>query len=182
MDSLEQEGLMENTNIILTSDHGEMFERGISEHVTPTLFDPLARIPLAIHFAGQENREDVHIPTSAVDILPTVSSMVGLDSPQWSDGRVLPATSDQNYQDDRNVFIMDAKSNPKHGPIIKGTIAMVRDRYKLIYYRGYDGFDNEFEMYDLVNDPEEMDDLYSESNSVAGDLRVELLSAVDEIN
>ncbi|MFN2127945.1 MAG: sulfatase, partial [Anaerolineales bacterium] len=40
VDSLEQQGFMENTNIIFTSDHGEMFERGISEHVTPTLFDP----------------------------------------------------------------------------------------------------------------------------------------------
>lgn len=95
---------------------------------------------------------------------------------------MLPATSDHNNIGDRNVFIMDAKSNPKKGPIIKGTIAMVKDRYKLIHYKGYDGFDNEFEMYDLINDPEELDDLYSESNSLSGDLKVELFSALDEIN
>jgi arylsulfatase A-like enzyme len=182
IDSLEQQGILQNTNIIVTSDHGEMFERGIAEHVSPTLFEPLARVPLVIHHASQENREDVHIPTSAVDVLPTISAMVGQDPPQWSDGIVLPATSDHNNIGDRNVFIMDAKSNPKKGPIIKGTIAMVKDRYKLIHYKGYDGFDNEFEMYDLINDPEELDDLYSESNSLSGDLKVELFSALDEIN
>ena len=181
VDSLEQQGFMENTNIIFTSDHGEMFERGISEHVTPTLFDPLSHIPLVIHYAGQENREDIHTPTSAADVLPTVSTMVGQEPPEWSDGRVLPRTSDQKTEGDRNIFIMDAKSNPKNGPIVKGTIAMVRDNHKLIYYRGYDGFDNEYEMYDLVNDPEEMEDLYSESNTLAGDLRVELLSRLDEV-
>lgn len=181
IDSLEQQGFLENTNIIFTSDHGEMFERGISEHVTPTLFDPLSHIPLVIHYAGQENREDIHTPTSAVDLLPTVSTMVGQEPPEWSDGQVLPKTSDQKMDSDRNIFIMDAKSNPKNGPIVKGTIAMVRDNHKLIYYRGYDGFDNEYEMYDLVNDPEEMEDLYSESNTLAGDLRVELLSSLDEI-
>jgi len=182
IDSLEQQGMLQNTNILVTSDHGEMFERGIGEHVTPTLFEPLARVPLVIHHAGQENREDVHIPTSAVDVLPTVSAMVGQDPPQWSDGKVLPGTSDQNNKGDRNVFIMDAKSNPKHGPIIKGTIAMVKDRYKLIYYTGYDGFDNEFEMYDLINDPEELDDLYSESSTIAAELKAELHAKLNQVN
>ena len=77
---------------------------------------------------------------------------------------------------------MDAKSNPKSAPFKEGTVAMVKDRYKLIYYTGYDGFDNEFEMYDLINDPEEMENLYSESNTLAGDLKVELLDAVEEAN
>jgi hypothetical protein len=59
---------------------------------------------------------------------------------------------------------------------------MVKDNYKLIYYLGYDGFDNEYEMYDLINDPEELDNLFSKSNTLAGDLKVELLAAVDEAN
>jgi hypothetical protein len=37
-------------------------------------------------------------------------------------------------------------------------------------------------MYDLINDPEELDNLFSKSNTLAGDLKVELLAAVDEAN
>jgi arylsulfatase A-like enzyme len=182
VNSLEQKGMLKNTNIIFTSDHGEMFERGILEHITPTLFEPIAHVPLVIHHAGQENREDVEIPTSAVDILPTINSMAGNEAIDWSEGTPLPSTSESATESERNIFTMDAKSNPKSAPFKEGTVAMVKDRYKLIYYTGYDGFDNEFEMYDLINDPEEMENLYSESNTLAGDLKVELLDAVEEAN
>lgn len=182
IDSLELHGILENTHIIVTSDHGEMFERGILEHITPTLFEPIARVPLVIHHAGQSKREDINIPTSAVDVLPTVNAMVEQEAVTWSDGVPLPKTSSEATVDERNIFIMDAKSNPKNAPFTKGSVAMVKDKYKLIYYTGYDGFDDQFEMYDLINDPEELDDLYSESNTLAGDLKVELLTAVDEAN
>jgi len=182
IDSLEQQGILQNTNIIVTSDHGEMFERGILEHITPTLFEPIARVPLVIHHPGQTKREDINIPTSAVDILPTVNAMVGQEVVTWSEGVALPKTSSESTVDERNVFIMDAKSNPKNAPFTKGSVAMVKDNYKLIYYTGYDEFNDQFEMYDLINDLEELDDLYSESNTLAGDLKVELLTALDEAN
>jgi len=86
IESLELQGVLENTHIIVTSDHGEMFERGILEHITPTLFEPIARVPLVIHRPGQEKREDVYTLTSAVDLLPTVNSIMGQSPPEWSDG------------------------------------------------------------------------------------------------
>jgi len=182
IESLELQGVLENTHIIVTSDHGEMFERGILEHITPTLFEPIARVPLVIHRPGQEKREDVYTLTSAVDLLPTVNSIMGQSPPEWSDGEVLPTFTNHGVETERSVFVMDGKSNQKNGPFNKGTIAMVKDNYKLIYYLGYDGFDNEYEMYDLINDPEELDNLFSKSNTLAGDLKVELLAAVDEAN
>ena len=182
INSLEQQGMLQNTNIIFTSDHGEMFERGILEHITPTLFEPIARVPLVVHHAGQTNREDINIPTSAVDVLPTINNLVGKEPVKWSDGIVLPKTSSDQKFNERNIFIMDAKSNPKNAPFSEGTVALVKDRHKLIYYAGYEGLDDEFEMYDLTNDPEELDNLYSQSNTLAGDLKVELLAALDEAN
>ena len=182
IDTLEQQGLMQNTHIIVTSDHGEMFERGILEHITPTLFEPIARVPLVIHHAGQTKREDINIPTSAVDVLPTVNNMAKKEPVMWSDGIVLPKTSSDQTPAERNIFIMDAKSNPKNAPLTMGSVAMIRDKHKLIYYLGHDGLDNWFEMYEVINDPEELDNLYSASNTLAGDLKVELLAAIDEAN
>ena len=176
---MREEGLLENTVLVLTSDHGEMFERGILEHITPTLYEPISRVPLVISRPGQKERIDVNTPTSCTDILPTMLHAAGKPIPDWTDGSILPTFSNEAVDTERSIFTIEAKSNPKPSPLSKGTVAMVKDRYKLIHYFGYDGFDDQYEMYDLVNDPEELDDLYSASNTLAGDLKVELLAAIE---
>jgi hypothetical protein len=55
-------------------------------------------------------------------------------------------------------------------------------RHHLIHYFGYDGFENEYELYDWVNDPEEMEDLYLSRKSVAADLQSELEEKLKEVN
>ncbi len=55
-DSLGASGLLENTWVVLTSDHGEMFERGISAHSTDALYEPVIRIPLMIFEPGRDPR------------------------------------------------------------------------------------------------------------------------------
>ena len=37
-------------------------------------------------------------------------------------------------------------------------------------------------MYDLINEPEELDDLYSETNTIAGEMKAELQSKLDQVN
>ncbi len=182
VDFMRQNGLLDNTILVLTSDHGEMFERGILEHITPTLYEPITRVPLIISKPGQNERIEVNTPTSCTDLLPTLMHAAGKPIPEWTDGQVLPTFIEDEIDTERSVFTVEAKSNPKPSPLGKGTVAMVKDRYKLVHYFGYDGFDDQFEMYDLTNDPEELDNLYSESNTLAGDLKVELLAAVDEAN
>ena len=61
----EESGLLENTYLVLTADHGELFERGFVGHSTETFFDPIARIPLVIFEPGQQTRKDVYQSTSA---------------------------------------------------------------------------------------------------------------------
>jgi hypothetical protein len=86
---LDESGLRENSYIIITSDHGEMFERGEQGHWTPLVFDPLIRVPLIVSRPGQQNREDVYTNTSSVDILPTLAHLTGIPFPPWSEGQVL---------------------------------------------------------------------------------------------
>jgi arylsulfatase A-like enzyme len=182
VDYLGQSGMLENTILVLTSDHGEMFERGILEHITPTLFEPITRVPLVISKPGQTERVDVNTPTSCVDLLPSLLHASGKVVPEWTDGQILPTFGRDEVDSERSIFTIEAKSNPKNSPLRKGTIAMVKDRYKLIHYFGYDDFDDQYEMYDLINDPQELDDLYSESNSLAGELKMVLQSEVDKVN
>lgn len=182
VDFMRDRGLLENTYLILTSDHGEMFERGILEHVTPTLFEPIIRVPLIVHKPGQESRQDVDVPTSCVDLVPTIAQVTGQPAPGWTEGQVLPTMSDAPLASDRAVFSVEAKQNRKMAPLRKVTIALVKGDHKLVGYFGYGKGDPQYELYDIAADPEELIDLYSESSPVAAELRGELLAKLDAVN
>jgi arylsulfatase A-like enzyme len=180
LDFFELEGIMENSWVIFTSDHGEMFERGIWKHFTEVSFDPLIRVPLLISQPGQENRQDIHNPTSCVDILPTLLHITGQEIPEWCEGDILPPY--QNNEDMRSVFFLDSKQSQKNKPINKGTMSLIKQQYKLSYYFGYSGFDQEFELYDIVNDPQEMNNIFKTNKPIASLMRDEIKAKLEEVN
>ena len=173
LDSWEAAGVFENSYVIITSDHGEIFERGETRHTTPLLFDPLVHIPLLISAPGQKTRRDVYAPTNAVDILPTLMHLTGKTIPARTEGKPLPGLG--GVEDfERSTFTIEAKTNPALAPLKKATVAMKKGSYKLIYYTGYEAEDS-FELYDLEADIEELRDLYPAKPAIAGKMREELL-------
>ena len=175
LDNLEAQGILENTHIILTSDHGELFERGIRGHVTLTLYEGLNHLPLLIHKPGQQSREDVFQRTTAADILPTLMQITGQPVPDWCEGAVLPTFGGAEAPDDRFVYTVEAKSNPKYAALTEATVAMYQDDMKLIRYFGYadDGQDR-YELYNLNDDPEELNNIYESEKGLADDLTTAL--------
>jgi arylsulfatase A-like enzyme len=185
-DTLYENGLLENTYLIVTADHGELFERGILRHLTPVLYEPLIRVPLIIFSPGQNTRKDVWVPTSSVDLVPTLLHIMGQQIPASCEGQILPGFDDNslNYSDrsDRSIFALEAKSNPKQAAINNGTLALVKGNHKLIHYFGYEGFEDEYEFYDLKNDPEEMNDLYPSRTKLVAKFKHELNQKLAEVN
>ncbi len=179
-DFMEENGFDENTIVIFSSDHGEMFERKIWGHGGPTLYEPVIRIPLLISLPHQTSRYDVYTPTSNVDILPTLFHLTKHPIPDWTEGLILPPFTNEPHSSERSLFAIEAKSNPKTGPLRKATVAMIKGKYKLIHYRGYKGFDNEYELYDLDEDPEELQNLYPIRVEIAAAMRQELLATIEE--
>jgi arylsulfatase A-like enzyme len=169
MDMLEAQGLMEDTYIVVTSDHGELFERGIRGHVTLTLYDPLTHVPLLIHGPGQTTRQDVFTRTSGADFLPTFLQWTGQPVPAHVEGQVMPPYAEGGAGDGRDIYAMEAKSNPKFGPLQKVTVTLHRDEFKIVGYFGYN-VEDQFELYNLQEDPEELVDLYPQGGSIARDL------------
>jgi arylsulfatase len=53
LSSLKEKGLFNDSIIIVSADHGQMFERGFYGHGGPYLYQSLANVPLVIHFPGQ---------------------------------------------------------------------------------------------------------------------------------
>ena len=177
---MQAEGLYDNTIVVFTSDHGEMFERKIWRHETPTLFQPIINVPLLISIPGQTTRQDVYTPTSCVDILPTLLQLTGRSIPSWIEGLVLPPYVKKEHASDRSIFMVEAKSNAKWAPLRKATVAMIKDDFKLIHYRGYEGYDGVYELYNLREDPEELDNLYATQPTIAAELQQELIAKIEE--
>ncbi|MFC1879836.1 sulfatase [Chloroflexota bacterium] len=181
-DFMQREGLLDNTIVVLTSDHGEMFERGIWAHNTPTMYQPILNVPLIIWRPETNQRVDIYEPTSCIDLLPTLQYLSGGQIPQWSQGRSLPGFSEEFKISDRAIFAIEAKENPKYAPLKKATFVVIKGQYKLIHYIGYREYDGHYELYDLEQDPEELNNIYSPANPIAVDLQYELdkhLSSVE---
>jgi arylsulfatase A-like enzyme len=182
VDFMEREGILDNTWVIFTSDHGELFEREIWKHTTRVLYEPVVQVPLLISRPGQEIREDVHSPTSTVDLLPTLMHVTGRAVPDWCEGEVLPPFGTQSPNSERSIFVVEGKSNPKISPIVKATLAMIKGRYKVIKYIGYEKLQGRFEVYDLLDDPEELNDLVKSSHPIVPNLTEELDQKIAQVN
>jgi arylsulfatase A-like enzyme len=180
LDTMEEAGIFENSYIVVTSDHGEMFERGQKEHATVLLYDPVVHIPLMISGPKQETRRDVYAPTHAVDLLPTLLQLAGKPVPSWGEGNLLPGLGGVEDMQ-RNHFAVEAKDSPAFQPLKKATIAMQKGNYKLIYYTGYE-LEDTFELYDLNADIEELNDLYPAQPAIAGQMKEELLDSLCDAN
>ncbi len=170
-DLLSQNGLLDNTWVVFTSDHGEMFERDILGHLTPVLYQPVIHIPLVIFPPGQPDRQDIFATTSAVDILPTLASVTGHPIPAWSEGSLLPPFAPQSGAVP-DAFALQVEGADARGNITQATATVIRDRQKLIHYFGYEELSGEelIEFYDLEVDPQELTDLYPSRPALASQL------------
>jgi len=158
LDMLRDGNSLDDTLVVITSDHGELFERGLTGHLNSTLYQDLIRVPLLISFPGQSERHDVFSTTSCVDLLPSILEFSGLEVPGFVQGEVLPGFGPTRADNNRGIFAMDAKFSSKKDPTRVYTMAMIEGRYKLVSYQGY-AAEMDDELYDLENDPEEMENL-----------------------
>ncbi len=183
-DLLEKSGQLENTILVLTSDHGEMFERGIAMHDTNALYEPVLRIPLLIFEPGVNKRTDVYQPTSAVDLLPTLAHLSGLPSPQWTEGFLLPPYLPVNSPAPRSIYAVRAYESEMTDALTQASIVLVKGRYKLHYYFGYaeiNGGDL-INLFDVQDDPAEMNDLSQSLKDIAEEMLQELKFSLAESN
>lgn len=180
IDRLNESGAIDNSFVVITSDHGQSFERGLELHFTRLLYEPLIHIPLLISAPGQNTRRDIYSPTNNVDILPTLLHLSGRSVPNWTEGALLPKLGGAEDMD-RSLFTVEAKENIAFAPITRATVALIKAGYKLIYYIGYEAEDS-FELYDLENDYEELNDLHPARPAISKVMKDELLEKLNTVN
>jgi arylsulfatase A-like enzyme len=184
-DYLESSGVLDDTWVVLTADHGELFERGIRGHTSPLLYQPVVRIPLMIFEPGRTSRSDVYASTSAVDVLPTLLHVTGEPPPAWTEGTLLPPFSATEPQPERAIYSLNAKSNDPATPLTHATAMIVSGSHKLVYFFGYKELGKgveRVELYDIESDPEELNDLYAKQKDTGANLLHQLKEKLKEVN
>ena len=180
-DYLKESGLTESSYIFITSDHGDLFERGELGHWTKMIYDPVIHVPLIVLSPGQNTRQDVNTLTSNVDLLPTIVHLTGNPIPAWTEGKLLPNLGGEIEQG-RSVFSIDAKMNSSFGPLKNYSMSLTRNNHRLTYYSYPKDTYEKYEFFDLDNDPQELIDLYPSQPSLAREMQEEVLQKVIEVN
>ncbi len=181
LDFMEHEGILDRNYVVLTSDHGDLYERGVLGHTNEYLYEPLIRIPLIISGPGQTSQVDIHTPTSSVDVLPTLLALTGRPVPDAIEGQLLPGLGG-NEDPERSIFSIDSKGTAVYGPIRTATFSLRKGQYKLIGYYGYEDYEDIYELFDLKNDPGEIENLTATKPEIFSALRAELDAKLREIN
>lgn len=76
---MKEQGIYDDTMIIVTSDHGELFgEDGLFYHALSTRQE-LLHVPLIVKEPNQEEGEVVEEPVSLIDLYPTILEKAGID-------------------------------------------------------------------------------------------------------
>ncbi len=183
-DALESSGLLEKSWVVLTSDHGEMFERGILGHITEVLYQPVIRVPLLIFEPGRAVGMDISTHTSAVDVLPTLAHVTGHPIPDWTEGQLLPPYNSASPDPNRNIYVMRARGNDPKEPLTHASTTLIKGDYKVHYYFGYEerAVNELVKLYNIQSDPEELVDLYPTQKDIGDQLLSELKSKLAEVN
>ena len=165
VDSLDKQGILDETLIIVTSDHGEnLGDHGMVDHLL-SMYETTIRVPLIMRHpaffpAGGQRQELV----SLIDIVPTVLHICGLEE-QYPD---ITARSLAHPNPIVREFVIAENDRPMNGielmrknypefdiEKIDGRMQMLRtDQYKLIEHG-----DGRLQVFDLAADPQELHDL-----------------------
>jgi hypothetical protein len=85
--ALEVNGLLRNSIIIMTADHGEEFmENGYFGHDGESSSDRLLHVPLFFYCPDLIKAKPISTPVSTIDILPTLCDILAIDIPDTCRG------------------------------------------------------------------------------------------------
>ena len=155
LDVLGKRGMLENTYIIFTSDHGEMLgDHGLYTKWVP--YEPSLRVPLMVAGPGIEGGRVSEALVELIDVNPTICELAGLHPQENIDARSLGAVL-RGESDDHRVDIVSALRNFR-------CIRTVRHKF-------IDNYNDIPELYDLEADPDELDNIADDDPETVRRLR-----------
>ncbi len=128
---LKSKGCLENTIVVILSDHGESFgEHGTFRH--RDIYNSNIHVPLMIRLPSKV-RGIFRKPVMLVDMVPTLLDLLGIEIEGNFDGRNL-------FDPGRRKWVVSFQD------IEDGELCVIDNGYKLIRFKDH------YELYDIVND------------------------------
>ena len=166
LQSLETQGILDDTIVLFWSDHGEFLGDFGVTHKMPAFFECLVRVPMVLW--DPTGKVDRGVNTNIVELMDgmaTVLDLCGLPQPEGSHARpILPGKSPRTEAFADAGLLVQQPQHPIEGLRMKGAQeptafgpgAMLRtDDWKLCLYA-----DDLGELYDIANDPYEMSNCF----------------------
>ena len=144
---LREEGLLDDTILCFTCDHGDMLGNH-GQYAKGLFYDDSANIPLILVPAADDSRVGHHRVDGRLaeirDVMPTLLDLAGVPIPETVEGISLASDGQrehlygEHYEDDE-----------------RATRMLRSERHKLIYYP----LGNRVQLFDMQEDPDELRDL-----------------------
>ena len=151
---LKELGLYDSTLIIITADHGELLgEHGERTHAY-FIYQGAIKVPLIFKVPGQNTPQKIKPIAGLIDIVPTVCSLLGIETPKSVQGIDLsPSFNGQASQAPDRYLYCESLWATRYGA--NPLLGIANDRFKYIQT-------TRPELYDLIEDPAEFENLVEE--------------------
>jgi choline-sulfatase len=169
---LKQKGLYQRTLIVLSGDHGE----GLGEHGEQThgffIYNSTLHVPLIMHLPSRGVDKQVSALVSLADVTPTILNALKIAIPTQVQGKSL-------------LPLLGGKP-PVEPRFLYSETFLPRLHFNWSELRGLEMENYHFidapkpELYDLANDPRELQNLYSQKKAVSEQMKAKLDTTIHE--
>lgn len=153
---LEADGLTQDTIVVYTSDNGFFLgEHGLFDK--RLMYEPSIRVPMLVKYPARipAGRVDNTHMSLNIDVAPTLLDLAGLEVPRWMQGKSMVPILTGAPASWRDAFLYEYYEFPAEHCAGKNR-GVRTSRWKLIHFWEQP---EEWELYDLRNDPDETQNL-----------------------
>jgi len=156
---IDENKLLEKTVIVVLSDHGQSFwQHGIHTH-SLQLYDETIKIPMIFYLPHilQAKNKKINNLFEMIDLMPTLLELFNLKSEKDLPGKSFVSCMFLQNCPDKEFVISRNES-------MSATLFSIRNhQYKLIASKNK----KQFELYDLLKDPEEKNNIFDQQNIIS---------------
>ena len=161
LEKLATLGIEEETIVVFTSDHGETLSDHECYYDHHGLYDCTLVVPFAIRYKGTLNGQRFGEFCQLKDVMPTLLELMGIETDIKFDGQSLMSLVNKTgeFKEEPDIYITEATWMRKHGirtPEWKLIVALEPD----FHYKP------EIELYNLIKDPGENNNVADENPEV----------------
>jgi tetratricopeptide (TPR) repeat protein/arylsulfatase A-like enzyme len=153
-DKLKELGLYDSAMIIVTGDHGEMLGEHDEEDHGYFIYQGAINVPLIFKLPGNLEGKRVEDLTGLVDIVPTVCEELGIEVPDQIQGESLSGYFSKNQRSETDRYLYCESFYPSTFGV-NSLQGVITERWKYIET-------TRSELYDLIDDPGERNNLIKE--------------------